>query len=98
MGYRIESSDIFVGRRRFREELPTLIERARDSHSKIIITEHGEPDAVCLPVTEYEALMELLEDMHDRNILLQVAKSRKEIEHGEAQGLEELEGFLELEK
>lgn len=98
MGYRIESSDIFVGRRKFREELPALIEKARDSQSKIIITERGEPDAVCLPITEYEALMELLEDMHDRNILLQVAKSRREIERGDVLGIEELEEFLELGK
>ncbi|MBU1672364.1 MAG: type II toxin-antitoxin system Phd/YefM family antitoxin [Actinobacteria bacterium] len=97
MGYSISSSDMFVGRRKFREGMTALIKKAHQKKAKIIITDRGRPDAVCMPIEEYEALMEYLDDVHDRNVLLQVARSRREIESGEAMSLEELKGFLEIE-
>lgn len=97
MGYTINSSDIFVGRRKFREGMTALIKKAHQKKSKIIITDRGRPDAVCIPIEEYEALMEYLEDVHDRNMLLMVAKSRKEIESGEYLKIDELREFLDLE-
>jgi prevent-host-death family protein len=97
MGYKIDHSDIFVGRRKFRESMPSLIKKAHQKRSKIIITDRGQPDAVCLPMEEYQSLMELLEDLHDRNLLLMVAKSRKELEAGEFLVAEDLKEFLELE-
>lgn len=96
MGYSISSSDMFVGRRKFREGMTALIKKAHQKNAKIIITDRGRPDAVCIPIEEYEALMEYLEDVHDRNLLLQVARSRAEIENGEVLGLGELKEFLEL--
>lgn len=96
MGYTISSSDIFVGRRKFRESMGALIKKAHQKKSKIVITDRGRPDAVCIPIEEYEAMMEYLEDVHDRNLLLMVAKSRKEIDSGEVLGLDEFKEFLEL--
>ncbi len=96
MAYTIDASDIFVGRRKFRESMPALIKKAQQKRAKIIITDRGQPDAVCLPIEEYQALMELLEDLHDRNLLLMVAKSRKELESGEFMVAEDLKEFLEL--
>ena len=98
MGYTINSSDIFVGRRKFREGMTALIKKAHQKKSKIVITDRGQPDAVCIPIEEYEAMMEFLEDAHDRNLLLMVAKSRKEIESEEVLTIDELREFLELEK
>ncbi|MFH1150434.1 MAG: type II toxin-antitoxin system Phd/YefM family antitoxin [Actinomycetota bacterium] len=97
MGYSISSSDMFVGRRKFREGMTALIKKAHQKKAKIIITDRGRPDAVCMPIEEYEALIEYLDDVHDRNVLLQVARSRREIESGDVMGLEELKGFLEIE-
>ncbi len=97
MGYSIESSDIFVGRRKFREGMTALIKKARQKQSKIIVTDRGQPDAVCLPIEEYEALMEYLEDVHDKNVLLMVARSRRAFETGDYMTLDELEEFLRLE-
>lgn len=96
MGYTVSSSDIFVGRRKFRENMTAHIKKARQKKSKIIVTDRGQPDAVCIPIEEYEALMEYLEDVHDRNMLLSVARSRKEIESGEFLEVGELEEFLQL--
>lgn len=96
MGYTISSSDIFVGRRKFREGMGALIKKAHQKKSKIVITDRGRPDAVCIPIEEYEAMMEYLEDVHDRNLLLMVAKSRKDIDSGEVLGLDEFKEFLEL--
>ena len=75
MGYTMNSSDIFVGRRKFREDMTALIKKPHQKKSKIVITERGQPDAVCIPIEEYEVLTEFLEDVHDRNFLLMVAKS-----------------------
>lgn len=97
MGYSVSSSDMFVGRRKFREGMTALIKKAHQKKAKIIITDRGRPDAVCMPIEEYEALMEYLDDVHDRNVLLQVAKARGEIERGEAMGLDDLKEFLEIE-
>ena len=97
MGYTIESGDVFVGKRKFREEMSQLIEKARQASSKIIITDRGEPEAVCMSIGEYEALNELIEDLHDRNVLMMVSKSRKEIESGDVLGIDELKEFLEIE-
>jgi hypothetical protein len=41
-------------------------------------------------------MMEYLEDVHDRNMLLSVARSRKEIESGELLDVGELKEFLQL--
>jgi len=97
MGYTIESGDVFVGKRKFREEMPRLIEEAKQASTKIIITDRGEPEAVCMSIEEYEALNELIEDLHDRNVLMMVSKSRKEIESGDVFSIDELKEFLEVE-
>ena len=49
-----------------------------------------------MPIEEYEVLMELIEDMHDTNLVMTVAKSRREIDKGETVGLEELRKSLGL--
>jgi len=98
MGYAINSSDIFVGRRKLRESLPTLLPQARKEHSRIVITDRGEPEAVCLPIEEYEAMLELIEDLHDRNLVEMVSESRREIQRGEVMEAAGLREFLDLDK
>ena len=94
MPYPVRKEDEFIGKREFRAKMPDIIYRARKKGSKVFITDRGRPDAVCMPIEEYEALMELIEDMHDANLVMSVHKSRREIAKGETVGLEELRKSL----
>jgi prevent-host-death family protein len=96
MSYPVHRGDDFVGRRDFRERLPEILKAARKKKSLVFITDRGKPDAVCMPVEEYEALTELMEDLRDPELISMVKKSRREIERGEVMELEELKEYLEL--
>ncbi len=96
MPYPVHREDDFVGRRDFRERLPEILEAARRKKSLVFITDRGKPDAVLMPVEEYEALLELLEDLRDPELISMVKRSRREIEKGEVLGLSELRGYLGL--
>lgn len=69
-------------------------EEARKKKSLVSITDRGKPDAVCMPVEEYEAFMELLEDLRNPEFMAMVKRSRQEIEKGEVLELEELRKYL----
>jgi prevent-host-death family protein len=97
LSYPVRKEDEFIGKREFRAKMPDIIYRARQKGSRVFITDRGKPDAVCMPIEEYEALMELIEDMHDKNLVMTVSRSRREIERGETVGLEELKKSLGLE-
>jgi prevent-host-death family protein len=96
MSYPVHRDDDFVGRRDFRERLPEIIDKARKKKSVVFITDRGKPDAVCMPIEEYEAFVELLEDLRDPELLTMAKKSRQEIEKGEVLGLGELRDYLGL--
>lgn len=96
MPYPVHREDEFVGRRDFRERLPEILAAARKKKSLVFITDRGKPDAVVMPVEEYEAFVELLEDLRDPELISMVKKSRREIGAGEVMGLEELRGYLGL--
>ncbi len=96
MPYPIHRDDEFVGRRDFRERLPEILEAARKKNSLVFITDRGKPDAVLMPVEEYEAFVELLEDLRDPELISMVKKSRREIEKGEVMELPELKDYLGL--
>jgi prevent-host-death family protein len=96
MPYPVHREDDFVGRRDFRERLPEIMEAARKKKSLVFITDRGKPDAVLMPVEEYEAFVELLEDLRDPELISMVKKSRREIEKGEVMELEELRDYLGL--
>jgi prevent-host-death family protein len=61
MPYPDHRDDEFAGRRDFRERLPEIMEAARKKRSLVFITDRRKPDAVLMPVEEYEAFIELLE-------------------------------------
>ncbi|MEW6555573.1 MAG: type II toxin-antitoxin system Phd/YefM family antitoxin [Actinomycetota bacterium] len=96
MSYPVHREDEFVGRRDFRERLPEILETARRKKSLVFITDRGKPDAVLMPVEEYEAFIELLEDLRDPELISMVKRSRREIEKGGVMGLKELKDYLGL--
>lgn len=96
MPYPVHHDDDFVGRRDFRERLPEILEAAREKKSLVFITDRGKPDAVCMPVEEFEAFSELLEDLRDPELVSIVKRSRREIEEGEVLELSELKDYLGL--
>ncbi len=96
MTYPVHRDDRFVGKREFRERLSEILDSARRRGSVVFLTDRGKPDAVFLPVEEYEALMELLEDLRDPDLVAMVKRSRHEIAKGETMGLEELRSHLGL--
>ncbi len=96
MAYPVHRNDLFVGRRELRERLSEILAEARDRGSVVFLTDRGKPDAVFIPVEEFEALMELLDDLRDPDLVAMVKKSRREIAGGETLGLKELRGYLDL--
>ncbi|MDI6874709.1 type II toxin-antitoxin system Phd/YefM family antitoxin [Candidatus Solincola sp.] len=85
-----------MGKREFREKLTGILSEARRKGSIVFLTDRGKPEAVFLPVEEYEALMELLEDLRDPDLVAMVKRSRREIAQGKTMGLEELRSLLGL--
>lgn len=96
MPYPVHREDDFVGRRDLRERLPEIVEAARKKRSLVFVTDRGKPDAVLMPVEEYESFSELLEDMRNPELVSMVKRSRREIEKGEVMGLSELKDYLGL--
>ena len=46
-------------------------ERSRDHDHDYLVDEHGTKKAVIIPIEEYEEFQELLEDLHDLEVVLE---------------------------
>ena len=65
-----------------RHELTSLPDRLNETHETVTVTRRGKPVLAILPWDEYEALVETLEIMADRNLMTALRKSIQEIKHG----------------
>ncbi len=96
MSYTVHRDDLFVGKRELRQRLTEIIKEARQRHSFVFLTDRGRPDAVFIPLEDFQALTELLDDLRDPELVAMTKKSRREIASGETMGLEELRRYLAL--
>jgi prevent-host-death family protein len=76
--------------RELRNELARFIDRVADLREHVIVTRHGRPAAVLVPVDEYDALEETAEILSDNETLRAIEEGLRQIEHGETVTLAEL--------
>jgi prevent-host-death family protein len=81
--------------RELRSELSQVIDQVADLREHVIITRHGRPAAVLVPVDEYEALEETAEILSDPETLAAIEEGRREVGRGETVTLEELRRDLQ---
>ena len=67
-----------VGAREFRNKACSFIKRGKFC----LITEHGKPTGVFMPYEEALELTELLDELHDRDLLKTIAEGRRAIRRG----------------
>ncbi len=65
-----------------RDELTSLPDKLNASHETVTVTRHGKPVLAILPWEEYEALVETLEIMSDKDLMAALRQSIKEIKQG----------------
>ncbi len=76
--------------RQLRSDLARFIDRVADLREHIVVTRHGRPAAVLVPVDEYEALEETAEILSDGEALIAVEEGLGEVERGDTVTLDEL--------
>ncbi|MDA8379723.1 MAG: type II toxin-antitoxin system Phd/YefM family antitoxin [Actinomycetota bacterium] len=76
--------------RELRSELSQVIDQVADLREHVIVTRHGRPAAVLVPVNEYEALEETAEILSDTETMAAIEEGRSEVERGETVTLDEL--------
>lgn len=76
--------------RELRSELSQVIDQVADLREHVIVTRHGRPAAVLVPVDEYEALEEAAEILSDAETMAAIEEGRREVERGETVTLDEL--------
>lgn len=62
--------------------LSDLVRRVREEHSSFAITHRGKPEGVLLSVEEYEALLETVEILSDRELMARLGRGLKDEKAG----------------
>ncbi|MFT5206575.1 MAG: antitoxin YefM [Candidatus Omnitrophota bacterium] len=65
-----------------RPELPKVIDRIDKQFDRYVVTKHGKPTVVMLGIDDYEALIETLDILADKNTMSRVRKGEKDIKAG----------------
>ncbi len=81
--------------RELRAELSQFIDQVADLREHVIVTRHGRPAAVLVPVDEYEALEETAEILSDAETMAAIDEGRREVERGETVTLDDLRRELQ---
>jgi antitoxin YefM len=81
--------------REFRSRLAELLDAVAKRREHVTITRHGRPEAVVIPVDEYDALEETAEILADPETLSAIREGLDEIRAGEAVSLDEVREELD---
>lgn len=79
-----------VGVRDLRAALAELLDEVADRREHVVVTRHGRPAAVLIPVDEYDALEETAEILSDTDTLAAIAAGLADIEKGDTVTLAQL--------
>ena len=79
-----------VAVREFRSNLSQLLSDVADRRDHVLVSRHGRPAAVLIPVDEYEALAETAEILSDRDELAALEDGLAELSRNETVTLEEV--------
>lgn len=67
-----------IGVRNFRDKVSSLIH----SHEMFVVTEHGSPTSVLLPYDDVLEIVDVLDELRDKDTLNAVVQGRKAISRG----------------
>ena len=67
-----------IGVRNFRNKLSRLIH----THEMFVVTEHGSPTSVLLPYNDVLEIVDILDELRDKDTLKAVAEGRKAVGRG----------------
>ena len=67
-----------VGVRSFRDKVSQFIH----AHKMLVVTDHGNPTSVLMPYDDVLELVDVLEELQDKETLATVAEARKSIKRG----------------
>jgi antitoxin YefM len=81
--------------REFRRNLSRLLSDVADRRDHVLVSRHGRPAAVLVPVDEYEALEETAEILSDPDALAALEAGLAEFERGETVSLEDIRRELD---
>jgi antitoxin YefM len=76
--------------RELRNDLAHLLDEVADRREHVVVTRHGRPAAVIVPVDEYDALEETAEILSDPVALAAIDAGLADIERGDTVTLDEL--------
>lgn len=76
--------------REFRTNLAELLDEVADRREHVIVTRHGRPAAVLVPVDEYEALEETAEILSDEDTLAAIRRGLDDLAAGSLVPLEQV--------
>lgn len=76
--------------REFRSRLADLLDEVAQRREHVTITRHGRPEAVVIPVDEYEALEETAEILSDDDALAAIQRGLDDLVAGDLVPLEEV--------
>ena len=65
-----------------RDELTTLPDKLSHSHETVTITRRGKPVLAILPWDEYEALVETLDVLSDKDLMTSLRQGLREMKRG----------------
>lgn len=80
--------------REFRQDLASLLDQVADRREHVVVTRHGRPAAVLIPVDEYDSLEETAEILFDPDTVRAAEQGLAEIERGEVVSLADLRARL----
>ena len=67
-----------IGIRKFRDKLSKLMK----THEMFVVTEHGHPTSVVLPYNDIMEIVDILDELRDKNAIKAVTSGRKSISSG----------------
>ncbi len=76
--------------REFRRNLAELLDEVARRREHVTITRHGRPEAVVIPVDEYEALEETAEILSDDETLTAISRGLGDLASGDVISLDQL--------
>ncbi|HWL36464.1 MAG TPA: type II toxin-antitoxin system Phd/YefM family antitoxin [Frankiaceae bacterium] len=80
--------------REFRQDLAHLLDEVADRREHVVVTRHGRPAAVLIPVDEYDSLEETAEILFDPDDVRAVAQGLAELDRDEVVSLADLRARL----